>query len=76
MPNSSNRDTASRTMLIESAASRADRRASYRDALRNIDWKLIAFCVALWWFIYSAPTEGVFSSSFWSPSSATSSDDF
>ncbi len=24
----------------------------------TINWKLIAFWVLLWWFIYSAPTEG------------------
>jgi hypothetical protein len=23
-----------------------------------INWKLIAFWVLLWWFVYSAPTEG------------------
>jgi hypothetical protein len=47
-----------------------------QNALRNINWKLIAFCVALWWFIYSAPTEGIFTSHFWSASNATSSEDF
>jgi hypothetical protein len=26
----------------------------------NINWKAIAFWVCLWWFIYSAPTEGLF----------------
>ena len=26
--------------------------------MSNINWKLIAFCVALFWFVYSAPTEG------------------
>ena len=47
-----------------------------RETLRNINWKLIVFCVALWWFIYSAPTEGILSSHFWSASTATNSDDF
>ena len=47
-----------------------------RDALRNINWKLIVFCVALWWFIYSAPTEGILSPQFWAASTATNSDDF
>jgi hypothetical protein len=28
-------------------------------ALSTINWKLIAFWVLLWWFIYSAPTEGL-----------------
>ncbi len=26
--------------------------------MAKINWKLIAFWVVLWWFIYSAPTEG------------------
>ena len=47
-----------------------------RETLRNINWKLIVFCVALWWFIYSAPTEGIFSPHFWATSTATNSDDF
>ena len=47
-----------------------------RDALRNINWKLVVFCVALWWFIYSAPTEGILSPHFWATSTATNSDDF
>jgi hypothetical protein len=29
-----------------------------RRALSEINWKLIAFWVLLWWFVYSAPTEG------------------
>jgi hypothetical protein len=47
-----------------------------RETLRNINWKLIVFCVALWWFIYSAPTEGILSPQFWAASTATNSDDF
>ena len=47
-----------------------------RETLRNINWKLIVFCVALWWFIYSAPTEGILSPHFWATSTATNSDDF
>ena len=47
-----------------------------RDTLRNINWKLIVFCVALWWFIYSAPTEGILSPQFWAASTATNADDF
>lgn len=27
-------------------------------AMQKINWKLIAFWAVLWWFIYSAPTEG------------------
>ncbi len=46
------------------------------ETLRNINWKLIVFCVALWWFIYSAPTEGILTPHFWSASTATNSDDF
>ena len=46
------------------------------ETLRNVNWKLIVFCVALWWFIYSAPTEGIFTSHFWSASTATNADDF
>ena len=51
-------------------------RADSQETLRNINWKLIVFCVALWWFIYSAPTEGILSPHFWAASNATSSDDF
>jgi hypothetical protein len=47
-----------------------------RETLRNVNWRLIVFCVALWWFIYSAPTEGILTSHFWSASTATNSDDF
>jgi len=47
-----------------------------RQTLRNINWKLIVFCVALWWFIYSAPTEGILSPHFWAASTATNADDF
>jgi len=47
-----------------------------RETLRNINWKLVVFCVALWWFIYSAPTEGILSPHFWATSTATNSDDF
>jgi hypothetical protein len=54
-----------------------DNRVSFcRETVRNINWKLIVFCVALWWFIYSAPTEGILSPHFWLTSSATNSDDF
>jgi hypothetical protein len=48
----------------------------YREALRNINWRLVVFCVALWWFIYSAPTEGILNPHFWSASNASNSDDF
>jgi hypothetical protein len=47
-----------------------------RETLRNINWKLVVFCVALWWFIYSAPTEGILSPHFWAASTATNADDF
>jgi len=46
------------------------------ETLRNINWKLIVFCVALWWFIYSAPTEGILTSVFGAASTASNSDDF
>lgn len=48
----------------------------YRQALRQVNWKLIVFCVALWWFIYSAPTEGILTSYFSSASTVSSADDF
>ena len=44
--------------------------------VRDVNWKLIVFCVALWWFIYSAPTEGILTPHFWAASTATNSDDF
>jgi len=53
-----------------------DKVSIWRETLRNINWKLIVFCVALWWFIYSAPTEGILSPHFWAASTATNSDDF
>jgi len=28
--------------------------------MAKINWRLIAFVSALWWFIYAAPTEGFF----------------
>lgn len=28
--------------------------------MRHIRWKRIAFWVALWWFVYTAPTEDPF----------------
>jgi hypothetical protein len=61
---------------MESNRCYVPRVSDYRDYLRNINWKLIVFCVALWWFIYSAPTEGLFTSHFWSASNASLSDDF
>ena len=30
--------------------------------MRNINWRVVAFWVALWWFVYSAPTEDPFAS--------------
>ena len=30
------------------------------DGMRNINWRAVAFWVALWWFVYSAPTEDPF----------------
>jgi hypothetical protein len=45
-------------------------------SLRDVNWKLIVFCVALWWFIYSAPTEGILTPHFWAATTATNSDDF
>jgi hypothetical protein len=50
--------------------------AGCRETLRNINWKLIVFCVALWWFIYSAPTEGILTPHFWAASTTTNADDF
>ena len=63
---------ATRTPLVTGG----ERVSFLRETLRNINWKLIVFCVALWWFIYSAPTEGILSPHFWAASTATNSDDF
>jgi hypothetical protein len=30
------------------------------DVMRSISWHRVAFWVALWWFVYSAPTEDRF----------------
>ena len=44
--------------------------------MANINWKLILFWVALWYFVYSAPTEGVLNGMF-NPDAQTSQyDDF
>jgi hypothetical protein len=53
-----------------------DTMSPLQEALRNINWKLVVFCVALWWFIYSAPTEGILTPHFWSASTASNADDF
>ena len=63
------------TSRVQPSATR-ERLAPYREALRQINWKLIVFCVALWWFIYSAPTEGILTSYFSSASTVSSADDF
>jgi hypothetical protein len=45
--------------------------------MSQINWKLIAFWAVLWWFIYSAPTEGWLSEMLVSNSSgATQGDTF
>ena len=61
---------------IRPAAADPDSVSFCRETLRNINWKLIVFCVALWWFIYSAPTEGILSPHFWAASTTTNADDF
>ena len=70
------RQLSNKANRVRSARSAAQATLCYRDYLRNINWKLIVFCVALWWFIYSAPTEGLFTSLFWSASNASQADDF
>ena len=45
--------------------------------MSKINWKLIAFIGALWWFIYSAPTEDSLFTMFVHKAGGTSaSDDF
>jgi hypothetical protein len=43
--------------------------------MAKINWKLIAFWAVLWWFIYSAPTEGWLSEMLMSNSSTASEAD-
>ena len=75
MLNPSRRSTAIETARTPSPT--GDNSLSFcRETMRNINWKLIIFCVALWWFIYSAPTEGILSPHFWAASTATTADDF
>src|ERR1044071_5772495 len=50
------RPISSPTSRVQPSATH-ERVSPYREALRQVNWKLIVFCVALWWFIYSAPTE-------------------
>jgi hypothetical protein len=42
----------------------------------TINWKLVAFWALLWWFIYSAPTEGMLSALLSTPNSDTVADTF
>lgn len=42
----------------------------------KINWKLIAFWVALWWFVYRAPTEGSFAQLVSSVDVASDADNF
>ena len=42
----------------------------------TINWKLIAFWVLLWWFVYSAPTEGSLTDLISSTSTTTQADTF
>jgi len=44
--------------------------------MSKINWKLIAFCVALWWLIYSAPTEESLAALFFGSPSSAAADDF
>ena len=45
-------------------------------AMSKINWKLIAFWAVLWWFVYSAPTEGSMSDLLSSSSVASQADTF
>ena len=42
----------------------------------TINWKVIAFWVLLWWFIYSAPTEGTIAQLLLTTTSTTQADTF
>lgn len=42
----------------------------------NINWKLIAFWVVLWWFVYTAPTEGSLLDMLSASSAASQADTF
>jgi hypothetical protein len=44
--------------------------------MRKINWKLIAFWALLWWFIYSAPTEGTLSYLVSTANASTQDDSF
>jgi len=44
--------------------------------MSRINWRLMAFIGALWWFVYSAPTEDSLIQIFAGNSSASISDDF
>ena len=45
-------------------------------AMSKINWKLIAFWAVLWWFVYSAQTEGSLSDVLSSSSVASQADTF
>ena len=42
--------------------------------MANVNWRFIAFWAALWWFVYTAPTQGDFLSSVLLPQSASQDD--
>ena len=42
--------------------------------MAEINWRIIAFWAALWWFIYSAPTEGFLMRAFLPSADTTSAD--
>jgi hypothetical protein len=52
------RDAGARSLPATGLSSEQQR--SGKLDMGNINWKLIAFWIALWWFVYSAPTEGPF----------------
>jgi hypothetical protein len=40
---------------------------AYATALAEVNWRAILFWSALWWFVYSAPPEGLLTRTFLEP---------
>lgn len=47
---------------------------TYRVAVAELNWRAILFWAALWWFIYSAPSEGLLTRAFLEPAHAPVTD--
>ena len=47
---------------------------AYGAALTEVNWRAILFWAALWWFVYSAPPEGLLTRAFLEPAHVPTSE--